>query len=102
MVEVTNKSTTSIGAGVVGVESAFIGLPDRWPKEADVATDKPTAEQHGQHAEAVQHITEAHRILNKLRKEADKHPAPREAIVEAIQKLERALAILSVKTGGWL
>jgi hypothetical protein len=67
-----------------------------------VPTDKPTPEQHGQHAEAVQHITEAHRILNKLREEADKHPAPREVIVEAIQKLERALALLSVKTGGWL
>jgi len=69
-----------------------------------MATDKPTAGQgqNRQPAEAVQHITEAHRILNKLREEADKHPAPREAIVEAMQKLERALAILSVKTGGWL
>ena len=65
-------------------------------------TDKPTAEQQGQHAEAVEHIAEAHRILNKLREEADKHPAPREAIAEAMQKLEMALAILSVKTGGWL
>jgi len=67
-----------------------------------VATEKPTAEPHERHAEAVQHVNEAYRILNKLREEADKHPAPREAIVEAIQKLERALAILSVKTGGWL
>ena len=65
-------------------------------------TDKPTAEPRQQHAEAVQHIAEAHRILHKLRQEADKHPAPREAIVEAMQKLEMALAILSVKTGGWL
>jgi predicted translin family RNA/ssDNA-binding protein len=71
-------------------------------KEADVATSKPTAEQQGQHAEAVQHIAEAHGILKKLREEADKHPAPREAIAEAMQKLETALAILSVKTGGWL
>jgi hypothetical protein len=70
------------------------------PKEADVATDKPTGEQQGQHAEAVQHIAEAHRLLNELREEGDKHAAPREAIVEAIQKLEMALAILSVKTGG--
>jgi hypothetical protein len=76
--------------------------PERRPKEADVTTNKPTAEPHQQHAEAVQHITEAHRILNKLREEADKHPAPREAIVEAMQRLEMALAILSVKTGGWL
>ena len=67
-----------------------------------MARDKPTPELLGQHAEAVQHVTEAHRILHKLREEADKHPAPREAIVEALQKLERALAILSVKTGGWL
>ena len=66
-----------------------------------MGTEKPTGES-GKHTEAVQHITEAHRILNKLREQADKHPAPREAIVEAMQKLERALAVLSVKTGGWL
>lgn len=65
-------------------------------------TDKPTAGQSGKQTEAVQHISEAHRILSKIRQEADKHPAPREAIAEAMQKLERALAILSVKTGGWL
>ena len=67
-----------------------------------MARDEPAAEKQGQHAEAVQHLTEAHRILNRLREEADKHQAPREAIVEAMQKLERALAVLSVKTGGWL
>ena len=67
-----------------------------------MGTDKPTAAESGKQTEAVQHITEAHRILNKLREQADKHPAPREAIVEAMQKLERALAVLSVKTGGWL
>jgi len=67
-----------------------------------VATDKPTAAQKGQHAEAIQHITEAHRILNRLREEADKHPAPREALIEAMEKMEMALAVLSVKTGGWL
>jgi predicted translin family RNA/ssDNA-binding protein len=65
-----------------------------------VATDKPTAEHQPQQEQAAQHIAEAHRILNKLRHELDKHPAPREAIVEAIEKLEMALAILSVKTGG--
>jgi hypothetical protein len=67
-----------------------------------VATDKPPAGEQGQREEAVQHITEAHQILDKLRAEPDKHSAPREAIVEAMQKLERALALLSVKTGGWL
>jgi hypothetical protein len=67
-----------------------------------MGAEKPTSEQQGRHTEAVQHISEAHRILNKLRHEADKHPASREAIAEAIQKLEMALAILSVKTAGVL
>lgn len=67
-----------------------------------MATDKPTPEPQGKHAEAVQHISEAHGILRRLREEAEKHPAPREAVTEAMQKLEMALAILSVKTGGWL
>ena len=67
-----------------------------------MATEKPTSETHAQHAEAVQHIAEAHGILKTLREKSNKHPAPREAIVEAMQKLETALAILSVKTGGWL
>ena len=67
-----------------------------------MAADKRASEEQRQRVEAVQHITEAHRILNRFREEADKHQAPREAIVEAMQKLERALAILSVKTGGWL
>ena len=48
----------------------------------------------------VQHITEAHKILSKVRQEANKHPAVDEAVREAIQRLEMAMAILSVKTGG--
>ena len=50
--------------------------------------------------EVVQHITEAHKILSKVRQEANKHPAVDEAVREAIQRLEMAMAILSVKTGG--
>jgi len=49
--------------------------------------------------QVVQHITEAHKILSRLR-EAGKHSATDEAIREAVQRLEMALAILSVKTGG--
>jgi hypothetical protein len=63
------------------------------PRDAKVLSDpNPT--------NAVQHITEAHKILSKLRQEANKHPAIDEAVHEAIQRLEMALAILSVKTGG--
>jgi hypothetical protein len=62
-----------------------------------------TAEQSSQgeprnHHEAVQHITEATTLLRTLRQDLDKHPE----IEEAIQKLELALAILTVKTGGLL
>ncbi len=71
-------------------------------KEEPMATKPRMPEPTGQHAEAVEHIKEAHRILHRLRAEAEKHPAPREAVAEAIQKLELALAILSVKTSGML
>ncbi len=67
-----------------------------------MATHPRMGKQTSQHAEAVEHITHAHQILKRLRDEAEKHPAPREAVAEAIQKLELALAILSVKTGGML
>jgi DNA repair ATPase RecN len=56
--------------------------------------------QEPNHTQAVQHLTEAHKILSKVRQEAGKHPAMDEAVQEAIQRLEMALAILSVKTGG--
>jgi len=52
------------------------------------------------HTYVFQHITEAHNILSKVRQEANKHPAVDEAVHEAIQRLEMAMAILSVKTGG--
>ncbi len=67
-----------------------------------MATNPRMGKQTSQHAEVVEHITDAHQILKRLRDEAEKHPAPREAVAEAIQKLELALAILSVKTGGML
>jgi len=53
-----------------------------------------------QRADVVQHITEAHKILSELRQQASQHSATDEAVREAIQRLEMALAILSVKTGG--
>lgn len=64
--------------------------------ESQVGRELPESK----HKEVVQHVTEAHKILNKLRQEVGKHPATDEAIREAIQRLEMALAILSVKTGG--
>ena len=54
------------------------------------------------HQQAVEHITEAHKILSRLQQEASQHAAMGEAVREAVQRLEMALAILSVKTGGML
>jgi hypothetical protein len=54
------------------------------------------------HEQAVQHITEVHKILNQLQQDLRKGAEIEEAVREAIQKLEMALAILSVKTGGML
>ena len=50
---------------------------------------------------ALQHISDAHKILTKVRQELGR-PGLEEAMREAIQKIEVAMAILEVKTGGML
>jgi predicted translin family RNA/ssDNA-binding protein len=47
---------------------------------------------------AVQHLTEAHSLLNDLRSEINQHPK----LADAIQKLELALSLLTTKSGGML
>jgi hypothetical protein len=47
---------------------------------------------------AVEHVAEAHRLLNGLRQRLDQHPD----LEEAIASLELALSILTTKTGGML
>lgn len=51
-----------------------------------------------QQPDAAEHVAEAHRILNGLRKQLDQHPD----LEEAIAKLEMALSILTTRTGGML
>jgi hypothetical protein len=51
-----------------------------------------------QSPDAAEHVAEAHRILNGLRQQLDRHPD----LEEAISKLEMALSILTTKTGGML
>lgn len=55
---------------------------------------KPTTAQEP----AAQHVEDAHRLLTGLREKLDRHPE----LEEAIDKLEEALRILAVKTGGML
>ncbi len=59
------------------------------------STNPPSSEQQ---AQATQHLEEAHRLLNDLRKRLDSHPD----LEEAILKIETALNILTVSTGGML
>jgi hypothetical protein len=51
-----------------------------------------------EHAPAVEHLSSAHELLNNLRKRIGEHPE----LGEAITKLETALSLLTVKTGGML
>jgi len=46
----------------------------------------------------VEHVSSAHELLNALRKRIGEHPE----LAEAITKLETALSMLTVKTGGML
>jgi len=46
----------------------------------------------------VEHVSSAHELLNALRKRIGEHPE----LGEAITKLETALSLLTVKTGGML
>ncbi len=47
---------------------------------------------------AVEHLSEAHSLLQDLKAELDQHPK----LEDAILRLEMALNILSAKTGGLL
>lgn len=48
--------------------------------------------------QAAQHVAEAHEKLSALRERMDRHPE----LDEAIERLEMALSILAVKSGGLL
>jgi hypothetical protein len=46
----------------------------------------------------IEHVGEAHRLLQALKTKLDEHPE----LEQAIEQLEMALSILAVKTGGML
>jgi hypothetical protein len=58
----------------------------------NTAEPSPSPEQ----TPAVEHVSNAHQLLSSLRKRIGEHPE----LAEAIAKLESALNILTVKTGG--
>jgi predicted translin family RNA/ssDNA-binding protein len=47
---------------------------------------------------AAQHVAEAHSLLKSLRGKLDRHPE----LEEAIEKLEMALSVLTIKSGAML
>jgi len=47
---------------------------------------------------ALQHVSGAHELLNALRKRIGEHPE----LAEAIARLESALSLLTLETGGML
>jgi len=65
----------------------------------DMAPDTPGTTSNPQpDPRAAEHVAEAHRILNGLRQQLDRHPD----LEEAIAKLEMALSLLTTRTGGML
>jgi hypothetical protein len=58
----------------------------------------PEPKQNPEHAPVVEHLSGAHQLLNSLRRRIGEHPE----LAEAITKLETALSMLTVKTGGML
>ncbi len=62
------------------------------------AQSAPEPKPNPEHAPAVEHLSGAHELLNALRKRIGEHPE----LAEAITKVETALSLLTVKTGGML
>ncbi len=56
------------------------------------------SEQDRRRNQATQHLSEAHQMLKSLREKLDQHPE----LDDAIERLEMALSILAVETGGML
>jgi len=59
---------------------------------------EPDKQPNSEQVPAIEHVTSAHELLQALRKRIGEHPE----LAEAIVKLETALSILTVKTGGML
>jgi hypothetical protein len=49
-------------------------------------------------APVVEHVTNAHQLLKSLEEKIGEHPV----LAEAIRKLENALSLLTIETGGML
>jgi len=62
------------------------------------AQDPSSSNSNLDHLPAIEHISNAHDLLQALRKRIGEHPE----LADAIVKLETALSILTVKTGGML
>ena len=58
----------------------------------------PDKQQTPEHLPAIEHVSSAHELLQTLRKRIGEHPE----LAEAIVRLETALSMLTVKTGGML
>ncbi len=62
------------------------------------AQSTPEPKPSPEHPPVVEHLSGAHELLNALRKRIGEHPE----LAEAITKVETALSLLTVKTGGML
>jgi hypothetical protein len=61
-------------------------------------TDSSAPDPNAEHRPALQHVSRAHELLVTLREKIGEHPE----LAEAITKLETALSLLTLDTGGLL
>ncbi|MBZ5571479.1 MAG: hypothetical protein LAO09_06325 [Acidobacteriia bacterium] len=61
-------------------------------------SNSPKSGPQPEHLPAIEHVSSAQQLLEALRKRIGEHPELEEAIV----RLETALSLLTVKTGGML
>ena len=62
------------------------------------STQEPELARTPDQAPVLEHVTAAHQLLKSLEEMVGEHPV----LAEAILKLENALSILTIKTGGLL
>ena len=73
-------------------------VSDRRIAEASLMQSQDESKETPQTTPALEHVSGAHELLNALRKRIGEHPE----LAEAITKLESALSLLTIETGGML
>jgi hypothetical protein len=87
-----------LDAGPMRKKWGDAGIDSRGTREREAMKTKSERNPEQDPAQAAEHVANAHQILKVLQERIGKHPE----LGAAITKLEMALNVLAVKTGGML